>query len=140
MDPLLKHLKNEVYARIGVSKIKGAGVGVIAIRDIPKGVNPFRVLGKECTGVKGIKVKKSEVEKLDKNVKKLVKDFIAPSKDYYSIPRTGLNSLDISFYLNHSDKPNLDMWYSDKCSYTLFRTKKKIKKGEELTIDYSLYE
>lgn len=139
MEKLINHLKNEVYVRIGVSKIKGAGVGVIAIRDIPKGINPFKVLGKECTGVKGIKVNRKEIEKLDGGVRKIVEDFIAPDEGYYSIPRTGLNSLDVSFYMNHSDKPNMDMWYSNKCGYTLFRTNRRIKKGEELTINYSLY-
>lgn len=42
---LLKHLENDIYCRIGVSKI--SGVGVIAIKDIPSGTNPFKTLSKE---------------------------------------------------------------------------------------------
>ena len=38
------NLKNNVYCRISRSKIHG--VGVIAIKDIPKGINPF----KKCIG------------------------------------------------------------------------------------------
>ncbi len=41
-EELIKHLKNDVYCRLGVSKI--SGIGVIAIKDIPKGTNPFRSL------------------------------------------------------------------------------------------------
>ena len=39
---LLKHLSQEVYCRLGVSPING--VGVFAIRAIPKGIEPLRAM------------------------------------------------------------------------------------------------
>ena len=37
---LLHHLQEEVYCHLGVSKI--AGIGVFALRQIPKGIDPLR--------------------------------------------------------------------------------------------------
>jgi len=66
MEKLLYHLENEVYCRIGVSHIRGAGVGVIAIRDIPKGINPFKIAGKDCVAFETVKVPVREIKKLKK--------------------------------------------------------------------------
>ena len=44
-NKLLKHLQNDIYCRLDVSKI--AGIGVFAIKTIPKGVNPFKILAKD---------------------------------------------------------------------------------------------
>jgi SET domain-containing protein len=137
MNKLLKHLEDEVYCRISVSKIKGAGVGVIAIRDIPKGINPFQIAGQDCIAFETVKIPFSEVKKLNPGVKKIIKDFISPGNDYYELPKMGLNNLEISFYMNHSKTPNMEIWYSNKCPYNLFRTNRRIKKGEELVIDYN---
>jgi hypothetical protein len=37
---LLKHLQQEVYCRLGISPLHG--IGVFALRAIPKGVNPLK--------------------------------------------------------------------------------------------------
>lgn len=132
---LLANLKNDVYCRIGVSKIHG--VGVIAIKDIPKGTNPFIINNTFCKDYKAINITEKELNSIPVEVKKMVKDFIAPGKNgKYSIPYGGMNSLDISFYLNHSINNNIDIYDDDQCEFVIFITNKFIKKGEELTINY----
>ncbi|MEN9342144.1 MAG: hypothetical protein RIQ54_400, partial [Candidatus Parcubacteria bacterium] len=45
----------------------------------------------------------------------------------------GLNGMNISQFLNHSKKSNVK-WIERS---QIFKTKRKIKPGEELTVDYS---
>lgn len=51
------------------------------------------------------------------------------------IPDCALNGMDISFFANNSDSPNLET--NDGF---IFITKRKIKKGEELTASYETYD
>lgn len=125
---LIKKLKN-TYCRIKPSKI--GGVGVFAIRNIPKGTDPFLYSQK----VKWIKLKKADIEKLDISIQRLVQDFYVYDKGYYYVSYNGLNSNDISFFVNHSKKPNLE---TDDGSF--FKTMRVIKTGEELLADYNTYE
>ena len=134
---LINHLRNDIYCRIGVSKI--AGVGVIAIRDIPKSTNPFKTLFNHKDKI--IELHDKELKCVNKDVKKMMKDFFgSQKKKKYDVLYYGLNFLNISFYLNHSNKPNIDIIENSKNEYLEFRTNKKIKKGEELTINYGDYE
>ena len=134
---LIDNLKNDIYCRIGISKI--SGVGVIAIRNIPKGINPFKMTKGKCLKYRSINVTKKDIINLSPDVQKLVTDFISPNDDLtYSIPSNGLNSLDISFYMNHSKNNNIDV-LETKCDYLEFVTNIKIKKGDELTINYNDY-
>jgi len=136
-DKLIKHLKNDVYCRIGVSEV--SGVGVIAIKDIPKGIDPFKSLFPYHE--KSIKLTGDDVKGLDKPVQKIIRDFFGSGKDssadvlYY-----GPNYMNVSFYMNHSDKPNVDIKSVKGYEYLRFVTNKKIKKGEELTINYKDYD
>ncbi len=135
---LLECLKN-TYCRIGVSGI--SGVGVIAIQDIPKNINPFTYPNGECLEYKLVSITKQELKSLPEPVQKLIKDFIIidDSQDSYAIPENGMNAMDITFYMNHSTKPNIDIVFDKKCKYATFRTNKKIKVGEELLINYKIY-
>jgi len=133
---LMKNLKYQTYCRLGVSKIQG--VGVIAITDIKKGVNPFNMTGDKCPNYRVVTFTEEEVEKLPQHVIKLVKDFISPTDGLYQIPLKGFNSIDITFYLNHSKNNNLDIVESN-CVYLEFVTNRLIKQGEELTINYDNY-
>jgi len=58
---------------------------------------------------------------------------------YYDIPSEGLNSLDVSFYMNFSEKPNIDIDHDTKCKFAVFKTNKLIKKGQELLINYNKF-
>jgi SET domain-containing protein len=134
---LLDNLKNNVYCRIGRSNIHG--VGVIAIKNINKGENPFCLTNDEIIDYKLIYVPKEDIKKLHSGVKDMIKAFFTAEKDGgYYLPYNGLNSLDISFYLNHDQKNNLDIIMGETDFYE-FRSNKLIKKGEELTINYEHY-
>ena len=74
---LLNNLKYDTYCRIGVSQIHG--VGVIAIKQIPKGTNPFMITNKKGIKYDLVELSKKEVDGLPKNVKKIVTDFIGSS-------------------------------------------------------------
>ena len=125
---LRKHLQEDIYCRIGRSKIHG--VGVIAIRNIPKGTNPF----KKVTDFNLVRFKKTELKKLEPQVKKMIVDFLSLDQEDILVPDTGLNALDISFHMNQSKKPNIVIGENED-----FFAARNIKEGEELTVDYSTF-
>lgn len=134
---LIEHIYNDVYCRIGVSKVDG--VGVISIKTIPKGTNPFLTLTNKKDKI--ISVDDSELTKIDENVKKIIKDFFGSQKSkHYDILADGPNAINISFYMNHSNRPNVDIVVSNKYGYLSFVTNRNIKIGEELFIDYRKYD
>jgi len=134
---LINNLQNDVYCRIKPSKKHG--VGVFAIKDIPKNTNPFKVTGKECITQRTLNISSDEVNKLDKEVKKMIKDFYHEQDGQFGIPYKGLNANDISFYMNTTKKPNVGFKSLENCSLVVFNTLKKIKKGEELLINYDSF-
>jgi len=122
---------NDVYTRIGVAK---HGVGVIAIRSIPKGVNPF----KRCDPFGDVvKIPEEALNQCDapKEAKEMIKDFCALQDGIYYVPNYGIDAIDKFYFLNHSSLPN--MITLDKGE--TFITSRRIKKGEELTVDYGSY-
>lgn len=133
---LLKHLKNDIYCRIGISKI--SGVGVIAIRDIPKGVDPFRNLSQEKERI--IELNDNDLKNIDENVVTLIQDFFGSSGGKHDVLYSGPNDINISFYLNHSNNPNIDIVDKSGNKYLSFVTNRIIKKDEELTINYAEYD
>ncbi len=129
-NKILEILKN-TYCRLRPSKIEG--IGIFAIRDIPKNKNPFFGVPKR----KWQNIRPDEYKKLDPEVKKMIGDFFAMNKKgEFEIPEYGLNGIDISFFLNMSDNPNVKTVDDG----TNFKTLKKIKKGEELTVSYAEYD
>lgn len=131
---ILKLLQN-TYCRLKKSKIEG--VGVFAIKDIPKNKNPFLGI-KNC---RWYKFDINELKKIDKSVLKMVDDFfvIEENNEVY-IPETGLNGIDISFFVNNSKNPNLKIKPNKNNEALEFITTKKIKKGQELTVAYLTYD
>lgn len=133
----MKRKKNpphrDVYTRLKLSSIpevcKEWGVGVFAIRDIPKGVNIFKGDKSEW-----FPVRKSDVEKENSEIKKLYHDFCVLKGDLYYCP-DNFNNLTVAWYLNDSkENPNV------RCDEDYdFYALRDIKKGEELTVDYSTY-
>ncbi len=123
---------NDVYCRLGVTK---HGVGVVAIRDIPKGVDPF----KRCDPFGDVlKIPAQELLQsgAPKEVIKMVRDFCALQDGNYFVPNFGMDAIDKSYYLNHSTKPNL-VTHDQGETFVALR---KIKKGEELTANYDQYD
>lgn len=122
---------DDVWCRLGVTR---HGVGVIAIRDIPKGIDPF----KNCDRHGDVlEVPEQELEQsaAPEEAKQMVRDFCALQDGTYFVPDYGIDAIDKSYFLNHSGKPN--MVTLDKGE--TFVTARLVKKGEELTADYGQY-
>ena len=117
---------HKVFARIARSKIHG--VGVVAIRNIKKGTPIFYGDDEEI-----IWVEKKRIKRLADGVKQLYDDFCIIKGDLYGCPKN-FNQLTPAWYLNHSQKPNVACDKDYK-----FYALRDIKKGEELTADYSTY-
>lgn len=134
---LLENLQNKTFCDLGVSKVHG--VGVFAIKDIPEKTNPFlksnMLSFDKCYLFSGEEM----AENLSEEIILLIKKFQFPDSDgCYPIPANGMNSVNLSFYVNHSDTPNMvgAVDYTAKTSlYSLFSTR-EIKVGEELFLDY----
>jgi SET domain-containing protein len=135
---IIDNLKNDVYCRIKRSKIHG--VGVFAIKNIPKGINPFLNL-KSKNKKEYIDINKYDLNDLSYEIIKMLDDYLGVNDDNtYSIPINGLNTLDISFFMNHSKNPNMSIKNDDDenldDNFVNFISNKNINIGEELVIDY----
>jgi len=119
----------KVYTRLKPSKIHG--VGVFAIRDIPKGIYLFTDEAEQ--NMEDCWMDKEEVRKLNPEFRKLYDDFCLIKNNKYSCPKT-FDLLTPGWYINHSDKPNVL-----KRDGGSFKTLRKIKKGEELTTSYKIF-
>lgn len=132
---LIKNLKEGICCRVGVSTFLPNQVGVIATRDIPKGVDPFQIPDEDWNG-KVISLTHQDLNSLDSTTRDMVNDFYHPDETgLYPVNANGLNALDVSFYLNHSDTPNIKVYHAPG-EYYRFKTKRPIRKGEELTYRY----
>lgn len=120
-----------VYTRLGVTK---HGVGVIAIRPIPKGTDVFKN-SDPCGDV--LKIPKDELDAYDApaEAKNMVRDFCALQDGVYFVPDYGIDAITKFYYLNHSKTPN--MITPDRGE--TFLTARDIATGEELTADYDHY-
>jgi len=118
---------DKTYTRLMLSPIHG--VGVFAIRDIPKGTNIFA-----DDHSKMVWIDKQRLKDLDPEMKRLYEDFAVRKGQKYGCPDS-FNNLTPAWYLNESkEHPNV------QCTSDYeFLTLQDIKKGEELTVDYSTY-
>lgn len=124
----LRNLQS-TYCRLAPSRI--SGVGVFAIRDIPDGIDPFQ-FGNQT---KWVEFAEDDFKNMDKEIRKMISDFFVYEKDgKVYVPENGFNKLDMGFYLNSSDKPNMATKDGNR-----FYALRKIKKGEELSVDYRTY-
>ena len=131
-EDLIKDLRENIYCRLGQSKIHG--ITFIAIRNIPKGINPF--VGLRTTDDQTVYIPKSEIQAdplIPEAIKKMVDDFYVADNGNYCFPQFGLNEMGIAFYVNHSETPNLREEGDE------FYTTRPIKTGEELTANYRTY-
>ena len=126
---ILENLKN-TYCRLKPSKIEG--VGIFAIRDIPEGIDPF--FGAQDQEL--IKFSREELRGLDEVILDMVDDFFIHEDGLINVPEFGLNGMDISFFLNNSNNPNIKTTDNGENFITI----RKIKKGEELTSSYATYD
>lgn len=125
----LKHLSEDIYIRIKPSPIHG--VGIFAEKAIPKGSDPFRLY----KPLEWVALEKPDVLKLPPYVQKIIADFYAPDGAITYVPKNGLNIFDITFYINHSDTPNMVSTDGGENFVAL----RDIAAGEELVSDYNTY-
>ena len=127
----IRRILRESYCRLAPSPIHG--VGVFAVRNIPKGIDPFAV------GVRyprrWVTITAAELERAPAGVRRLVASLFVPDADgAFRIPVLGANLVDIGAYLNHSDRPNMRTTDGHR-----FVTRRRIRAGEEMTVDYATY-
>ena len=110
------------------SKESHRGVGVFAIRDIPKGTLVFAP-DNDPTVV----VKQDAIEMLPEEFKRLYHDFCVLTDGLYTCP-VSFNKLTVAWYGNNSENPNIAPDESLR-----FRAIRDISAGEELTSHYDDY-
>jgi SET domain-containing protein len=104
------------------------GVGVFAIKNIKKGTYIFPEDNDNM-----VWIKKSELGKITDDIKQLYEDFCVVKGEKYGCPKN-FNKMTVAWYINHSKKPNTGC----NKNYNFFATR-DIRKGEELTADYTSY-
>jgi hypothetical protein len=116
-----------VYVRIRPSKLDRKGVGVFAIRNIPRGTRLFADENEELCWIPEKSLPKKGP------LRKLYDDFAIIDDHRYGCP-TSFNRLTPAWFMNESKKPNA------RCDENYdFYTVRDIAAGEELTIDYSTF-
>jgi SET domain-containing protein len=122
---LLADLK-ETYVMLKPSPVHG--IGVFAIRDIPKGC---RDMFSKDNG-EWIKVPIAEIEALPDASRDLVETYCLYDEENYFVPSYGFKKMDLINYLNHSAQPNV-------CSINdgeFFEAIADIPAGQELLVNY----
>jgi hypothetical protein len=125
-EALLNQLQTSTYVMIKPSPLHG--IGVFAIRDIPKGT---RDLFSQGVG-EWIKLTIAEVETLPKHSRDLVENHCLFDEGYYYVPDYGFKLVDLVIYLNHSETPNVISINEGE----FFEAIRDISAGEELLVDY----
>lgn len=125
-EALLKELAEETYITLQPSAVHG--IGVFAIRDIPKGT---RNIFSKNTG-NWIKLPIKEVENLPAHSKSLIETYCLYDEQDYYVPDYGFKIMDMVNYLNHSSSPNIISVNDGE----YFEALTDIKNGEELFVNY----
>ena len=125
-EALLKDLQKDTYVMIKPSPLHG--IGVFAIRDIPKGT---RDIFSQGVG-EWIKLTITEVEALPNHSRVLVENHCLFDEGYYYVPDYGFKLVDLVIYLNQSETPNVISINEGE----FFEAIRDIATGEELLVDY----
>ena len=125
-EQLLHQLQQDTYVMLRPSPVEG--IGVFAIRDIPKGCRTIF-----STGIGDwIKLSFDEVEKLPPHSRNLVETYCLYDEENYFVPDYGFKLMDMVLYLNHSAQFNI-VSVNDGEQFEALRD---IKAGEELLVNY----
>lgn len=118
---------HKVFVRLQPSPIHG--IGVFAIKNIPKDEYVFGL----AIPIPTMKLQKKHIKNLPEQIQKLYLDFCIIHGNVLHCPQN-FNDMNIAWYLNHSEDPNV---VADE--NMAFTSTRRIKKGEELLVDYSTY-
>ena len=125
-EALLKELAEETFVTLRPSTVHG--IGVFALRDIPKGC---KTLFSKNVG-NWIKVPISDIEKLPEASRNLVETYCLYDETDYYLPDYGFKVMDLVNYLNHSATPNVISVNDGE----YFESLRDIAEGEELFVNY----
>jgi SET domain-containing protein len=128
---LLHRVLRDCYCRLQPSKIHG--IGVFAVRDIPRGRNPFKTIPKYAD-FGYVRITGEEMDALPPKLSKLIQELFIPTEGTMYVPNYGVNIIRLNTYLNHSTTPNM----RTRNGYD-FLALRKVLIGEELTVDYRTY-
>ncbi len=98
---LLKELQEDIYVMLKPSAVHG--IGVFAIRHIPKGCRSIFSQHKNDW----IQLAISDVEQLPEHSRNLVETYCLFDEDHYYVPDYGFKIMDMVNYINHSSTPNI---------------------------------
>lgn len=121
-EKLILNKLEKIYCKLAPSKIHG--IGVFAIKTIPKGTNPFK---DSYMAQDSILIKKSKIG--CEKIKSLLNDYHPNSTegDEYQIVSQYPNQLLWTNYINYSDTPNVILRENGE-----WETVVEIKEGEEI--------
>ena len=133
---LFESLKTKLFCRVKPSNIEG--VGVFAIKNIPKGTKLFETYFSNTD--EGLYSEKwycyttGEIDELEDGVKKLIYDYCENTEGEIAISSNMPRDIDggCIYLLNHSCFPNVKFTYPEGLYYTT----RDIDKGEELCFNY----
>jgi hypothetical protein len=114
----IKQLNKTVWCKLAPSKIHKGGIGLIAIRDIPKGTTI-------CQGDSTF-YQLTEEEMNKYKLKKAIKHLILDRNQSSNIFQSPNMDMQHQAFMNHSNTPNSNGWSSNQL----------IKKGDEITENY----
>jgi SET domain-containing protein len=125
-EELLKELAEETFITLRPSTVHG--IGVFALRDIPKGCKTIfsRNVGN------WIKVPIRDIENLPEASRNLVETYCLYDETDYYLPDYGFKVMDMVNYLNHSSNPNVISVNDGE----YFESIRDIAEGEELFVNY----
>lgn len=126
---LLSALAGNTYVMIKPSPIEG--IGVFAIRDIPKGCRDMFSLSKKDE-LEYVEISRNEVKALPEYSQYLIETYCLFDKENYFVPADGFKKMDLVNFLNHSDEPNVISINEGE----FFEAIRDIKTSEELLVDY----
>lgn len=132
MSPPFADWLNE-HTRARIARSDTHGVGVVALRDLPKGTDPFPGVRRRH---RLVGMTRAEVDALEPHARRMVLDFCLPDRDgIYHVYGRGFQDMDVSFYMNSCTTPNVET-HSDGSTLCAFRTCRDVRAGEELTFRY----
>ena len=127
-DALLAVLRDESWVMLKPSAVEG--VGVFAVRDIPKGCRSM--FSKPDAPEAWVSVPRDAIAALPPHARFLVENYCLYDETHYFVPADGFTKMDVACFLNHADTPNVIS--IDDGDY--FEAVRDIAAGEELFIDY----
>ena len=126
-EALMAELSGNTWAMIRPSGVHG--IGVFAIRDIPKGCNQMFSKG---IG-EWIRIPRKAIEGLPVFSRELVETYCLFDEQDYFVPDYGFKIMDMVNFLNHAESPNIISVNEGEYFEALI----DIKAGEELLINYA---